>query len=68
MSVSDDAVPLEKEGCLVYAGRISMGRAIMQVEAKRIHLSPGMTVTVEIKTGQRRVIEYLLSPAAQIGA
>ena len=24
--------------------------------------SPGMNVTVEIKTGRRRVIEYLLSP------
>jgi hypothetical protein len=25
-------------------------------------LEPGMTVTAEIKTGWRRVIEYLLSP------
>jgi hemolysin D len=24
--------------------------------------APGMAVTVEIKTGKRRVIEYLLSP------
>ncbi len=63
LSVSDDAVPLDKEkGGLVYAGRISMDRATMQVEGKQIHLSPGMAVTVEIKTGQRRVIEYLLSP------
>ena len=29
---------------------------------KRIRLSPGMNLTAEIKTGQRRVIEYLLSP------
>lgn len=63
LSVSDDAVPLDKEkGGLVYAGRISMDRATMQVEGKQIHLSPGMAVTVEIKTGQRRVMEYLLSP------
>lgn len=27
-----------------------------------VDLSPGMAVTVEIKTGSRRVIEYLLSP------
>lgn len=63
LTVSDDAVPLDREqGGLVYVGRISMDRTVMQVEDKDIHLSPGMAVTVEIKTGQRRVIEYLLSP------
>ncbi len=63
LTVSDDAVPLDKEkGSLVYASRVSMDRTTMQVEGKQIHLSPGMAVTVEIKTGQRRVIEFLLSP------
>lgn len=63
LTVSDDAVPLDKEkGGLVYATRVSMDRATMQVEGKHIHLSPGMAVTVEIKTGQRRVIEFVLSP------
>jgi len=27
-----------------------------------VHLSPGLAVTAEIKTGRRRVIDYLLSP------
>ena len=63
LTVSEDAVPLEKEqGGLVYAGRISLDRATMLVEGKAIHLTPGMAVTVEVRTGQRRVIEYLLSP------
>ena len=63
LSVSDDAVPLDKEkGGLVYATRVSMDRATMQVEGRPVHLSPGMAVTVEIKTGRRRVMEYLLSP------
>jgi hemolysin D len=61
LSISDDAVPIEKVG-LVYPTRVSMDRATIQVEGKQVHLSPGMAVTVEIKTGQRRVIEYLLSP------
>ena len=61
LSVSDDAAPIEKVG-LVYPTRVSMDRATMQVEGKQVNLSPGMAVTVEIKTGQRRVIEYLLSP------
>jgi hemolysin D len=34
----------------------------MQVEGKLVNLSPGMAVTVEIKTGSRRIISYLLSP------
>ena len=63
LSVSDDAVPLDKEkGGLVYATRVSMDRSTMQVEGKEVRLSPGMAVTVEIKTGRRRVMEYLLSP------
>ena len=34
----------------------------MQIEDKLVNLAPGMAVTVEIKTGERRIISYLLSP------
>jgi hemolysin D len=34
----------------------------MNVDGRTVRLSPGMAVTVEIKTGSRRVISYLLSP------
>lgn len=61
LTVSDDAVPIEQVG-LVYPTRVNMDRSTMQVEGKQVNLSPGMAVTVEIKTGQRRIIEYLLSP------
>src|SRR5262249_32457299 len=61
VSVSDDAAPIEKVG-LVYPTRVSMDRSTIQVEGKQVNLSPGMAVTVEIKTGKRRLIEYLLSP------
>ena len=37
----------------------------MQVDEKLVRLSPGMAVTVEIKTGSRRIISYLLSPLAK---
>ena len=46
----------------VYATRVSMGRTTMEVGDKVIRLSPGMNVSVEVKTGQRRVIEYFLDP------
>jgi hemolysin D len=61
VSVSDDAVPQEKAG-LVYAARVSMARSTMWVEEKQVNLSPGMVVSVEVKTGTRRAIEYFLSP------
>jgi len=59
--VSDDAAPIEKVG-LVYPTRVSLDRSTIQVEGRQVNLSPGMAVTVEIKTGQRRMIEYLLIP------
>jgi hemolysin D len=37
----------------------------MQLEGKSVNLSPGMAVTVEIKTGSRSIISYLLSPLAR---
>jgi len=46
----------------VYAARISLADTKMQIEDKLINLSAGMAVTAEIKTGERRIIDYLLSP------
>jgi hemolysin D len=34
----------------------------MRIDGRTVNLSPGMAVTVEIKTGSRTVISYLLSP------
>lgn len=47
---------------LIYSARISLDRTKMQIDENLINLSPGMAVTVEIKTGSRSVISYLLSP------
>jgi len=61
MSVSHDAIDDEKRGP-VYSSRVRLQRHTMQVDGAAVALSPGMAVTVEIKTGRRRVIEYFLSP------
>jgi hemolysin D len=61
MHVSHDAINDEKRG-LICASRVKLDRATMRVEDKTVNLSPGMAVTVEIKTGRRRVLEYFLSP------
>ena len=42
--------------------RSAMSRLVMNVDGKEVDLGPGMATTVEIKTDQRRLIEYLLSP------
>jgi hemolysin D len=47
---------------LAFAARVSLDSTQMRVEDKIVNLGPGMAVTVEIKTGSRRVIAYLLSP------
>jgi hemolysin D len=47
---------------LVYAARVSLARTQMQIDGRMVNLEPGMAVTVDIKTGSRRIISYLLSP------
>lgn len=64
LHVSNDAITDEKRG-LVYTARVLMKESVMQVEDRLVSLTPGMAVTVEIKTGKRRLIEYFLSPLLQ---
>ncbi|BAZ93597.1 uncharacterized protein FOKN1_1198 [Thiohalobacter thiocyanaticus] len=61
LDVSSDAVEDEQRG-LVYATRVLMKQTTLPVNGRQVSLSPGMAVTVEVKTGTRRLIEYLLSP------
>lgn len=65
--VSRDAINDEKRGP-IYSVRARLQRATIQVEDKTVNLSAGMAVSVEIKTGKRRVIEYFLSPLLQHGS
>lgn len=62
--VSLDAINDERKG-LIYSTRVKLGRATIAVGEKIVNLSPGMAVTVEIKTDKRRVVEYFLSPLLQ---
>lgn len=52
---------------LSFAARVSLDRSQMQIDDKLIKLTPGMAVTVEIKTGSRSVMGYLLSPLMKYG-
>jgi hemolysin D len=47
---------------LSFSTRVSLDRTQMEVDDKLVNLTPGMAVTVEVKTGSRNVLSYLLSP------
>ncbi len=61
LTISDDAIQDEHLG-LVYSARIQLDKDELQVGERMVKLSPGMSVTTEVKTGTRRLIEYFLSP------
>jgi len=57
---TDSSEPKGQE--LTYSARISLDRTRMRIDDRVVNLSPGMAVTVEVKTGSRRILSYLLSP------
>ena len=60
-SVSHDAVPDERLGA-VFKARVRLTRAELDIDGVPVRMSAGMQVSAEIKTGTRRVLDYLLSP------
>lgn len=50
---------------LVYAARIRLRQRTIKIAGKDQAIGPGLAVQAEIKTGERRIIQYLLSPIAQ---
>jgi hemolysin D len=50
---------------LLYAVKIMLDQPTIFVDGKVMPITAGMSVSAEIKTGTRRVIEYVLSPLVQ---
>ncbi len=61
IDLSDDAIN-DKDRGLLYKARINLEQNAIKVNDKYVNLSPGMTASIEIKTGQRRLIEFFLAP------
>jgi len=61
------AAPGQPES-FVFPVTVALDETAMKIDNATIPLTPGMTVTVEIKTDSRRVIDYLLSPLARIAS
>jgi hemolysin D len=80
LTVSNDAVPAgtqqassarpatahDAAGPLVFPVRIALNETLIRVEGEDVMLTPGMSVTAEVKTGDRRVLEFLLDPLMEI--
>jgi len=64
VSISNDAIEDEKRG-RVYSSRIRLNSNSLLVRGQRVALTPGMSVTAEVKTNYRRVIDFFLSPLQQ---
>lgn len=60
-NITSDAVNDEKRGAL-FPATLTLAQSMIDVDGKPVKLSPGMNITAEIKTGNRRVVDYLLSP------
>ena len=61
IEITEDAKEDEKRGW-VYTAQIQLMKNNLKGENKKITLQPGMNITADIKTGERRIIEYFLTP------
>ena len=50
---------------LVFPARVELSQQSISVAGAGRPLTAGMAVTAEIRTGRRRIIEFLLSPIAR---
>ncbi|KVN25512.1 hemolysin D [Burkholderia pyrrocinia] len=61
VSVANDAARDKKQG-LVFTARVRLRTNRIRVDDRWIALTPGMAVTVDIKTGKQSVAQYFLGP------
>jgi hemolysin D len=53
---------------LVYPVTLSLPKTTMIVDGRPVPLKPGMAVNIEVSTGNRRILEYFLSPLVEVGS
>lgn len=61
LNISSDAID-DKDLGLVYKAVIELSTNHLIIDGQTIKLESGMSVSAEVKTGQRTVLSYLLSP------
>jgi hemolysin D len=65
LDISNDAFQDEKMG-LIFKTRVGLKKEDMLIDGRTINLGPGMSVTAEVVTGNRRVIEFIVNPVRKI--
>lgn len=63
-SISRDSIENEQLG-LVFPALVRLSQSYVTIGDDRIALAAGFAATAEIKTGDRRIIEFLLSPLSR---
>lgn|SRR3990167_738523 len=61
LNVGSDAITTEEQG-LIYKVKLLMDKSTLWVDEREVQLIPGMAVSAEVKTGKRRLIEYVMAP------
>lgn len=61
LEISSDAVD-DKEKGLLYRALFRTDQDYFEFNEKKVPLSPGMAATAEVKTREKRIIEYFLDP------
>ncbi|CAQ85166.1 MULTISPECIES: HlyD family type I secretion periplasmic adaptor subunit [Photorhabdus] len=61
LNISRDSTTDEQLG-LVFPAQVSLKSNHIAIDNTKVEITPGMSIVAEIKTDQRRVIDYLLSP------
>ncbi len=59
--IADDAIVDEQRG-LLFKTQLTLQQNSMQIGENVVALKPGMSITAEIKTGKRRIIEFFMAP------
>jgi hemolysin D len=66
--VSGLAGTADQTNNLVFPITVQLDNRFIRVGGKDVPLSPGMSVSVDVDTGSRRILEYLFSPIVDITA
>ena len=53
---------------LVFPITLRLDQSVIVADGVPVTLSPGMTVSAEVQTGRRRILEYLFSPLVEISS
>lgn len=65
-SLSGDAIDDPRaprgEGGPAYAARVTLARETMAIDGRTVRLTPGMSASVEVRIGERRLIDYIFAP------